>query len=277
MRKNLWLAVILLALHLVLGQDWEITNTTFDKNKDVWETTANCPQENVTIGFEKHNKTKTQEIKFHCNNVTKERCDNQNERCRLPDLNDIKRLLNDSDFNNVTELYITYFKLELPGDLFTIFPNVVKLYLRYTDPVYESGGKWPENLTLLETHYLTFPKVSSIKELEIKEPCKCLVDEEFSFTDLNFTSLENLEYLEFFNCHKLTNLPPNAFRSAKTLKKLELDNNNLITIDKDALKGLPELEFIDLRNNRNLTELPMGFFGNAPKLQEIDISDTKLR
>ena len=176
MRKNLWLAVILLALHLVLGQDWEITNTTFDKNKDVWETTANCPQENVTIGFEKHNKTKTQEIKFHCNNVTKERCDNQNERCRLPDLNDIKRLLNDSDFNNVTELYITYFKLELPGDLFTIFPNVVKLYLRYTDPVYESGGKWPENLTLLETYQstnLNFPKVSSIKELEIERPCKC--------------------------------------------------------------------------------------------------------
>ena len=273
----MWLAVILLALHLVLGQDWEITNTTFDKNKDVWETTANCPQENVTIEFEKHNKTKTQEIKFHCNNVTKERCDNQNERCRLPDLNDIKRLLNDSDFNNVTELYITYFKLELPGDLFTIFPNVVKLYLRYTDPVYESGGKWPENLTLLETHYLTFPKVSSIKELEIKEPCKCLVDEEFSFTDLNFTSLENLEYLEFFNCHKLTNLPPNAFRSAKTLKKLELDNNNLITIDKDALKGLLELEFIDLRKNYHLTELPIGFFGNAPNLQEIDISHTKLR
>ena len=172
----MWLAVILLALHLVLGQDWEITNTTFDKNKDVWETTANCPQENVTIGFEKHNKTKTQEIKFHCNNVTKERCDNQNERCRLPDLNDIKRLLNDSDFNNVTELYITYFKLELPGDLFTIFPNVVKLYLRHTDPVYESGGKWPENLTLLETYQstnLNFPKVSSIKELEIERPCKC--------------------------------------------------------------------------------------------------------
>ena len=211
--------------------------------------------------------------------MTKERCDNQNERCRLPDLNDIKRLLNDSDFNNVTELYITYFQLELPGDLFTIYPNVVKLYLRHTDPDYESG-KWPDNLTLLETSHSTdliFPKVSSIKELEIKEPCKCLVDEEFSFTDLNFTSLENLEYLEFFNCHKLTNLPPNAFRSAKTLKKLELDNNNLITIDKDALKGLPELEFIDLRNNRNLTELPIGFFGNAPKLQEIDISDTKLR
>ena len=275
-----------MALHLVLGQDCKITKpTTFLKNKDVWETTAKCTQENVTIGFEKHNKTKTQEIKFHCNNVTKERCDNQNERCRLPDLNDIKRLLNDSDFNNVTELYITYFKLELPGDLFTIFPNVVKLYLEYTDPVYESGGKWPDNLTLLETYQstsLTFPEVSSIKELEIEKHCKCLFnedeqDEEFSITDLNFTSLENLEYLEFFNCHKLTNLPPNAFRSAKTLKKLELDNNNLITIDKDALKGLPELEFIDLRNNRNLTELPIGFFGNAPKLQEIDISDTKLR
>ena len=221
-----------MALHLVLGQDCEFTNTkTFKKNKNVWERTANCPQENVKIGFEEHNITKIQEIKlycnnadnwtkdkercdkFHCNNADSknetEMCDNQNERCRLPDLNDIQMLLDNSSFNNVTELYIKHFQLELPGDLFTIFPNVVKLYLEYTDPVYESGGKWPENLTLLETYQstsLTFPKVSTIKELEIEKHCKCLFnedeqDEEFSITDLNFTSLENLEYLEFFNCY----------------------------------------------------------------------------
>ena len=146
-----------------------------------------------------------------------------------------------------------------------------------------SGGKWPDSLTLFKTYHsnstnLAFPEVSSIKELEIKTPCKCLSNEEFNITDLNFTSLENLEYLEFFNCYNLTNLPPNAFKSAKKLRRLELDNNNnLITIDKDALKGLLELEFIDLKKNYDLTELPIGFFGNAPKLQEIDISHTKLR
>ena len=143
-----------------------------------------------------------------------------------------------------------------------------------------SGGKWPDSLTLFETYHssnLTFPEVSSIKELGISTPCKCLSNEEFNITDLNFTSLENLEYLQFEWCDKLTNLPPNAFRSAKTLKKLKLNNNKLTMIDKDALKGLPELEFIDLRNNRNLTELPIGFFGNAPNLKAINIFYTKLR
>ena len=152
-----------------------------------------------------------------------------------------------------------------------------------------SGGKWPDSLTLFKTYHsnstnLAFPEVSSIKELEIKTPCKCLPNEEFNITDLNFTSLENLEYLQFMKCDKLTNLPPNAFRSAKTLKKLKLNNNKLTMIDKDALKGLPELEFIDLRPelefidlNYTLTELPIGFFGNAPNLKVINISDTKLR
>ena len=143
-----------------------------------------------------------------------------------------------------------------------------------------SGGKWPDSLTLFETFHstnLTFPEVSSIKELKIETPCKCLTNEEFNITDLNFTSLENLEYLQFMKCDKLTNLPPNAFRSAKTLKKLKLNNNKLTMIDKDALKGLPELEFIDLRKNYKLTELPIGFFGNAPNLKVINISDTKLR
>ena len=145
-----------------------------------------------------------------------------------------------------------------------------------------SGGKWPDSLTLFKTYHsnstnLAFPEVSSIKELEIKTPCKCLSNEEFNITDLNFTSLENLEYLQFMKCDKLTNLPPNAFKSAKTLRRLELDNNNLTMIDKDALKGLLKLEFIDLKKNYKLTELPIGFFGNAPNLQEIDISHTKLR
>ena len=143
-----------------------------------------------------------------------------------------------------------------------------------------SGGKWPDSLTLLTFNHstkLTFPEVSSIKELGISTPCKCLSNEEFNITDLNFTSLENLEYLQFEWCDKLTNLPPNAFRSAKTLKKLKLNNNKLTMIDKDALKGLPELEFIDFEFEFKLTELPIGFFGNAPNLKAINIFYTKLR
>ena len=126
-----------------------------------------------------------------------------------------------------------------------------------------SGGIWPDNLTLLETYSstnLTFPKVSSIRELEIRRPCKCfnsVKKDDFNFTDFNFANLENLEILEVNECQKLTSLPPNAFESAKKLKKLKLDNNyNLKTIDKNALKGLTELEYIDLSKNYYLTELP---------------------
>ena len=158
-----------------------------------------------------------------------------------------------------------------------MFPYLAYLYLLCIFSF--SGGIWPDNLTLLETYSptnLTFPKVSSIKELEIERPCKCNGDKDFNLADLNFTNLDNLEYLEFFRCPKLTRLPPNAFRSAKKLKKLELDYNKLKTIDKDALKGLTELEVIDLSKNYKLTELPKGFFGNAPKLQEIDISHANL-
>ena len=146
-----------------------------------------------------------------------------------------------------------------------------------------SDGIWPDNLTILKTYSptnLIFPKVSSVKKLQIEVPCKCYDDvsnEEFNFTYLNFTNLENLEHLEFFRCPKLTSLPSNAFESAKKLKKLKLDQtHNLKTMDKDALKGLTELEVIDLSWNW-FKELPKGFFGNAPKLQKIDISETLMR
>ena len=158
-----------------------------------------------------------------------------------------------------------------------MFPYLVCLYLFCL--FYFSGGIWPDNLTILETEGstdLTFPKVSSIKHLEVENPCKNFSD--VSNEDFNFANLENLEYLEFFNCPTLTSLPPNAFESAKKLKKLELDeNDNLKVIDKDALKGLIELELIDFSSNSMLNELPNGFFGNVRKLQEIDISDTKMR
>ena len=128
-----------------------------------------------------------------------------------------------------------------------MFPYLVYLYLFCLFSF--SGGIWPDNLTLLENTHSTnliFPKVSSIKDLEIEDPCKCKSDvskEDFNFADLNFANLENLEYLEFHECNKLTSLPRNAFESAKKLKKLELDNNyNLKTIDKNALKGLTELK-----------------------------------
>ena len=139
-RKILWLAVILVSLasHLVLAQDCKIV-TPRNKNygQDIWETIVKC--KDVGIKLEDHLDQK-QVIEFYCDKKLgneKKRCKNHNARCNLPDLNEITSVFNESDFNNITELEFRDFQLELPGDVFKIFPKVVTLYLWFTDPTYE--------------------------------------------------------------------------------------------------------------------------------------------
>eukprot|EP00093_Oithona_nana_P006915 06915.XXX_255228_255570_1 [CDS] Oithona nana genome sequencing. len=87
--------------------------------------------------------------------TTPAKCANKTARCKLPNLDGINMLFYQSDFDNIAEfkLLFTDFQLQLPGDVFTIFPNVVALELRFTDPFYESGGKWPDSLTLFKTYH----------------------------------------------------------------------------------------------------------------------------
>ena len=143
MRKNLWLAVILLSLklHLVLGHDCEIAEPKrLIRNKNV--TTAKCTQEKVKMTLEEYIEENKALIEFICTetehvyNDTR-KCVNKTARCELPNLDGINSLFNQSDFDNIAELLFEDFQLQLPGDVFTIFPNVVALYLRYTDPFYE--------------------------------------------------------------------------------------------------------------------------------------------
>ena len=119
------------------------------------------------------------------------------------------------------------------------------------------------------------PPISSITSLTIDETCSGQPNEDIK--DLDLAKLENLKVLKIEDCHKLTTLPANAFITAPNLKELHLDENNLINISQDALKGLENLEFIDLKYNRALEELPFDFFRHAKNISKIDISNTKLR
>ena len=147
MRKNLWLAVILLSLklHLVLGHDCEIEKVERKPNQNVMETTAKCTQGKVKMTLVEYiEENKVPIIEFFCTETERvhndrEKCANKTARCKLPNLDGINRLFNQSDFDNIVEFELLFedFQLELPGDVFTIFPNVVALELRFTDPFYE--------------------------------------------------------------------------------------------------------------------------------------------
>ena len=141
-RKNLWMTVILLNLvsHLVLTQDCKIVKPRKKKfYQNIWETIIKCKDVGIKLEHEldQNGQTEKQVIEFFCQKNLRNRCENHDGRCKLPDLNEIKSLFNKSDFNNITELEFRDFQLKLPGDVFKIFPKVVTLYLRFTDPEYE--------------------------------------------------------------------------------------------------------------------------------------------
>ena len=146
MRKNLWLAVILLSLklHLVLGHDCEIVAEREEIKPNEMETTAKCTQGKVKMKLEEYIEENKALIEFICTETEyvyndPAKCANKTARCKLPNLDGINMLFNQFDFDNIAEfkLLFTDFQLQLPGDVFTIFPNVVALELRFTDPFYE--------------------------------------------------------------------------------------------------------------------------------------------
>ena len=141
-RKNLWMAVILLNFvsHLVLAQDCQIVKPRKKKfYQNIWETIVKCKDVGIKLEHEldQNGQTEKQVIEFFCQKNLRNRCENHESRCKLPDLNGIKSLFDISDFTSILELEFRDFQLKLPGDVFQIFPEVVTLYLRHTDPIYE--------------------------------------------------------------------------------------------------------------------------------------------
>ena len=126
--------------HLVLAQDCQIVKPRKKKfYQNIWETIVKCKDVGIKLEHEldQNGQTEKQVIEFFCQKNLRNRCENHESRCKLPDLNGIKSLFDISDFTSILELEFRDFQLKLPGDVFQIFPEVVTLYLRHTDPIYE--------------------------------------------------------------------------------------------------------------------------------------------
>nr|AIO08230.1 variable lymphocyte receptor C [Petromyzon marinus] len=59
--------------------------------------------------------------------------------------------------------------------------------------------------------------------------------------------------------------------------KLELDFNQLASIDAKAFQGLPHLTFLSITNNPQLQSLPVGVFDQLKNLNELRLSSNKLK
>lgn len=62
------------------------------------------------------------------------------------------------------------------------------------------------------------------------------------------------------------------FKGVPALRSLQLDNNQIVCIDEQAVKNLQELEILTLNNN-NLTTLPRDMFIGMPRLRALRLSD----
>lgn len=62
------------------------------------------------------------------------------------------------------------------------------------------------------------------------------------------------------------------FKGVSVLRSLQLDHNQIVCIDEQAVRSLHELEILTLNNN-NLTTLPREMFSNMPRLRALRLSD----
>jgi Leucine-rich repeat (LRR) protein len=78
-------------------------------------------------------------------------------------------------------------------------------------------------------------------------------------------ALPTLRFLDLSN-NKLSDIPFGSLRGHATLEQLQLDDNNLRLIERDALMAMPSLRELRMRNNSLTDLLPMPFW-NLPALK----------
>ncbi|XP_070550173.1 toll-like receptor 13 [Ptychodera flava] len=91
-----------------------------------------------------------------------------------------------------------------------------------------------------------------------------------------FIGLNNLKYLHLYDS-KVRTLSPNAFYSLTNLTALRLGYNQISDIEdvKAALKNLKSLKYLDLGNN-NLTEISPFAFEGVPKLEKLVLTKNQI-
>ncbi|XP_026815822.1 chaoptin-like [Rhopalosiphum maidis] len=74
---------------------------------------------------------------------------------------------------------------------------------------------------------------------------------------------------------KLTSLSPDSLGPCKKLKYLDLQGNELGTLQKNQFKGLRDLETLDISNN-NISKIESSHFGDLTKLVSINLANNSL-
>jgi len=76
--------------------------------------------------------------------------------------------------------------------------------------------------------------------------------------------------------NQLTSLPAGIVESLPYLRILQLDNNNIYCIDKQAFRSLPQLVSVTLQNN-NISSVSSQIRNNLPRLQSLRLEHNPLR
>ncbi len=109
-------------------------------------------------------------------------------------------------------------------------------------------------MTKLYTHFCfaTRVKKSSYLYLNANPPCYLNLNSLLLYTSFkmhnSFSNLTNLKELYLSN-YLISHLPAEVFSRNKFLRRIELQNNKIVTIDSNAFKNLTEISRLELNNN----------------------------
>ncbi len=120
----------------------------------------------------------------------------------------------------------------------------------------------------------------------LKEKIQVTITTDFFELDLDFMKINNLQGLKnipkIFTVqmldlqnNQLTTIESNAFAGITNLKVLDLANNQLSTIESNAFAGLTSLEDLDLTNNQ-LSTIESNAFAGLTNLENLNLNNNQL-
>jgi Leucine-rich repeat (LRR) protein len=145
--------------------------------------------------------------------------------------------------------------LEIPGDLFHHFPNIVEFIVNLNRIQSIDGGFYSEKAEKLQLFTGSFNAFSR------------LGDNAFEFAP-------NLKKL-ILNYNKISKIEKTAFRNLRVLEKLDLSNNKIQYLDKEWFLGLESIMTIKMTSNQ-ITQLPAGHFPENGRLKNLILTKNQL-
>ena len=120
-----------------------------------------------------------------------------------------------------------------------------------------------KNVQTIQIFKHSFPFINFQEIYNINNQLECL---KISKTTTNITSVKNMKFLT----------------KMKSLKELDLSENNLDSFDFDALEGLTNLQVIIVKNNKfnyklDAQCLDLAFLNNVPNLKQLDLASNEIK